>query len=322
MHPRSPCRVSIRIGRSLTILVGFAGTTPMGLAAEPPRSDLRPAGEVAADERLSPLAGLSTAPVPPLLRGHIVLPEGVGLVVRTVAPGSRAERAGVRVHDVLVSLDGQGLLRPDHLAELVAAAGPEAPLALDVLRAGSHFTAPLAVPPAAVDDTLPPQPDAPAPLAEPPPGAAPIPTGQPVSEPLAATPAEPFVPPPGARRLGPDAVLLEGRDYWLKVYRAADLCLMARDARGWLVFNGPIATPEQRSLIPRQVRERVAKLEQMLDAVAVTPAPLPKPPAVATEPPKPRPAPAAPVTAAPASPAAAEPVTEIGRLDVDPIEIR
>jgi hypothetical protein len=97
---------------------------------------------------------------------------------------------------------------------------------------------------------------------------------------------------------------------------------MARDARGWLVFNGPIATPEQRSLIPRQVRERVAKLEQMLDAVAVTPAPLPKPPAVATEPPKPRPAPAAPVTAAPASPAAAEPVTEIGRLDVDPIEIR
>lgn len=325
MHPRRPCRVSIRIGRSLTILVGLAGATPIGMAVEPPRSDLRPAGEVAANERLSPLAGLTTAPVPPLLRGHIVLPEGVGLVVRTVASGSRAERAGLRVHDVLVSLDGQGLLSPDHFTGLVAAAGPESPLALDVLRAGRHLTASLAaprvVPPAAVEDTLPPQPDAPAPLAALPPDAAPIPNGQPVPEPVVATPSRPFVPPPGARRLGPDAVLLEGRDYWLKVYRAADLCLMARDARGWLVFNGPIATPEQRSLIPRQVRERVAQLEQMLDAVAATSPPLPKPPAVASEPQKPAPAPpAAPPPQAP--PPAAEPVTEIGRLDVDPIEIR
>jgi hypothetical protein len=143
-------------------------------------------------------------------------------------------------------------------------------------------------------------------------------------------------------------VLLEDRDFWLKVYRDSDTCLMARDARGWLVFNGPIATPQQRSLIPRRVRERVAQLELMLDTVA-TPATTipPPPPAVAAGPTAPSPSaplspdrqapdrqaptasaptasvPAAlpPVVAAPPAPTV-EPVTEIGRLDVDPIEVR
>jgi hypothetical protein len=297
---------------------------------------------------------MSLVPVPPLLRNHLVLPEGAGLVVREVAAGSPAEAAGLRVHDVLVFLDRQALLRPDHLAALIAAAGPEAPLVLEVRRAGRQLSVSLNPSRSSVGDSVPPQPGAPAALAEPPPEAAPIPTTQPTIGPVAAAPSAPFVPPPGARRLGPDAVLLEDGDYWLKVYRDADTCLMARDARGWLVFNGPIATPQQRSLIPRRVRERVAQLEQMLDAVAAPPT-TPPPSAVAAGPitppqsaklaPAPTPSVTAPptsVTAPPASvaapqasggiprapspqaPAAAttEPVTEIGRLDVDPIEIR
>jgi hypothetical protein len=283
---------------------------------------------------------MTLVPVPALLRNHLVLPEGAGLVVREVAAGSTAEAAGLRVHDLLVFLDGQALLRPDHLAALVTAAGPEAPLLLEVRRAGRQLSVSLNPSRASGNGGVPPQPGAPAALAEPPPGAAPIPTHQPTTGPVAAAPSTPFVPPPGARRLGPDAVLLEDGDYWLKVYRAADTCLMARDARGWLVFNGPIDTPQQRSLIPRRVRERVAHLELMLDAVAA-PALTPPPPAVAagqTAPPqaaKPAPAPTPNVTTPPTSvgtasapspqaPAAVtvEPVTEIGRLDVDPIEIR
>jgi hypothetical protein len=80
---------------------------------------------------------------------------------------------------------------------------------------------------------------------------------------------------------------------------------MVRDGRGWLLFNGPIATPQQRSLIPRRVRDRVILLEQMLDTVAVhRPSPTPTATAPATPPPQ------------------AEPVAEIGSLDVAPIEIR
>ena len=98
---------------------------------------------------------------------------------------------------------------------------------------------------------------------------------------------------------------------------------MARDARGWLVFNGPIATPQQRSLIPRQMRQRVTQLEMMLDAVAVAPPPAATvsatpPPSAASLPSEP----AAPPPSALPQPPAAEPITEIGRLDVAPIEIR
>jgi membrane-associated protease RseP (regulator of RpoE activity) len=345
MHLRSSRRVSITLARLASMLLGLAAAARAG-AAEPPRSDLRPAGEVAAAERNAPVAGMTLVPVPALLRNHLVLPEGAGLVVREVAAGSAAEAAGLRVHDVLVFLDGQAILRPDHLAALVAAAGPEAPLVLEVRRAGRQLNVSLNPSRSSGSDSVPPQPGAPAALAEPPPGAAPIPTTQPIIGPVAAAPSAPFVPPPGARRLGPDAVLLEEGDYWLKVYRAADTCLMARDARGWLVFNGPISTPQQRSLIPRQVRDRVAKLELMLDAVAAPPT-TPSPPAVAAgptalPPSAAKPAPAPTVTApqtsvaappasvgiprapSPQAPAAAtiEPGTEIGRLDVDPIEIR
>lgn len=343
MHPRSSSRVSITLVPLASTLLGIAAFARAG-AAEPPRSDLRPAGEVAAAERNTPVAGMTLALVPALLRNHLVLPEGAGLVIREVVAGSPAEAAGLRMHDVLVFLDGQALLRPDHLAALIAAAGPETPLLLEVRRAGRQLSVSLNPSRSSGADSLPPQPGAPATLAEPPPGAAPIPTTQPTIGPAAAAPSAPFVPPPGARRLGPDAVLLEDRDYWLKVYRDADTCLMARDARGWLVFNGPIATPQQRSLIPRRVRERVATLELMLDAVAA-PATTPPPLAVAAGPTAPaaaKPAPPPSVTPPPASagidpasvgrsrallpqaPAAAtiEPITEIGRLDVDPIEIR
>ena len=322
MHSRSPARVTVIGARRLAALMGMVTAAHGAIAGEPPRSDLRPAGEVAAAAADSPVAGVTVAHVPPLLRGHIQLPPEVGLVVRSVTAGSPAERAGLLVHDVLVSLDGRPLKLPEDLPALVAAAGPEAALVLDIRRAGQRRAVALAPSAPSDGETVPPQPGAPAPLASPPPGAAPIRADQPPAGALTAPQAPPFTPPPGARRLGPDVVLLEDRDCWLKVYRAADLCLMARDARGWLVFNGPIATPQQRSLIPRQMRQRVTQLEMMLDAVAVAPPPATTvpaaPPPSAANLPK---GPAAPPASAPPPPAA-EPVTEIGRLDIDPIEIR
>ena len=125
--------------------------------------------------------------------------------------------------------------------------------------------------------------------------------------------------------------MIDNRDFWLKVYRDTETCLMVRDARGWLLFNGPIATPQQRSLIPRRVRDRVIQLETMLDAVAVrTDAPPPGAPRSLE--PVTAAAPgtaAAPVTQAQEAagpgriPAKeAEPFVEIGSLDVAPIEIR
>jgi hypothetical protein len=62
--------------------------------------------------------------------------------------------------------------------------------------------------------------------------------------------------------------------------------LVVLDPRGRIVFNDAIETPEQRSLIPQSVRQRVEQMERSLES------------------------------------AARPPVLEVGRLDVEPIEIR
>lgn len=299
--------------------------------SEPPRSIIQPAAELAAADRASPASGLTTSRAPEVLREQLGLPGGAGLVVEDVAAGSAAARAGLRRHDVLVSLDEQWLVLPEQVAAVAAAAPPNAPLVLEVRRAGRALS--LALGAAGVPAAGPERADASTPAAPartasgpPPAAAAALP-----APPPASTRAEAIAPLPGARRLGPDAVILEDRDCRLKVYRDGDTRLSVRDARGWLVFNGPISTPAQRSLIPRRVRDRVERLELMLDAVADAAAPLAvpaTPPTVAqaaVAPPQAAPAavpPASPavppVTAAPAD----APVAEVGSLDVAPIEIR
>ncbi len=316
---RNPIRLPVALG---TVLVAATGTA----RAEPPRSIIQPAAELAAADRASPAAGLTTSRAPEVLREQLALPAGAGLVVEGIVAGSAAERAGLKRHDVLVSLDDQWLVLPEQVAALAAAAAPNAPLVLDVRRAGRSLTLSLGT-----------QSPAPAEAAA---GAPPATPQAPAAPPLASPPApatraEPLPPLPGARRLGPDAVLLEDRDCRLKVYRDGDTRLSVRDARGWLVFNGPIATPAQRALIPRRVRDRVERLEVMLDAVAdsAAPPPLPAAPALA-DPPRAAPVEAAAMPAGPpAAPAATvvgpasrtppdAPVAEVGSLDVAPIEIR
>ncbi len=346
--------------RALNLLaLGLVAAGDSGLAAEAPRSNLQSVGEVAAAERRSPAIGLVTSRAPDVLREQLGLERGAGLVVEAVAIGSPAERAGLKRNDVLVSLDEQLLVLPEQLAALVSASRPDAPLVIEVRRGGKSLQASLAALPAAplvpavaapvVPPTTPtmteatPSPSkAEAPKASQPAAlpaaeeAVPIAaaSGPPQPGPVADPPAAPvdFVPPPGARRLGPNAVVLDGRDYWLKVYRDSETCLMVRDARGWLLFNGPIATPKQRSLIPRRVRDRVIQLETMLDAVAVRSDAPATPARPAASGPQRQPAPAtpnvaaAPPATAPATPpareVAADPVAEIGALDVAPIEIR
>jgi len=352
-------RLTIRRSVGLA-LVGLAAATATARAATPPRSNLQSVGEVAAAERRSPAIGLVTSRAPDVLRDQLGLDRGAGLVVEAVAVGSHAEKAGLKRHDVLVSLDDQLLVLPEQLATLVAASRPDATLVIDVRRGGKSLEIVLGLSPApTLPQSIPAGPEPPAPqtpdrvpatVASAPAAPAsnvPPPASLPASEealpmtaagsgatpgppPVATAPPIDFVPPPGSRRLGPNAVVIDNRDFWIKVYRDTETCLMVRDARGWLLFNGPIATPQQRSLIPRRVRDRVIQLETMLDVVAAR---TDAPPAGAPRSLEPVTA-AAPVAAAPGTPAQeppgpgripakeAEPFVEIGSLDVAPIEIR
>ena len=53
--------------------------------------------------------GINLTDLTPELRAHFGVPEGEGVMVGKVEPGSPAEKAGVKVGDILTSVDGQAI---------------------------------------------------------------------------------------------------------------------------------------------------------------------------------------------------------------------
>jgi len=70
------------------------------------------------------------------LAGHLGLDTDDALVIASVEDGSPAARAGLEVHDVIVSIGGQERVGHGALLAAIAQAGPE-PLKLELLRKGS-----------------------------------------------------------------------------------------------------------------------------------------------------------------------------------------
>lgn len=100
-----------------------------------------------------PVTGLTTATVPAVVRAQLeqtVLPEGFGLVVEEVAPGSAAERAGVKPFDILVTFDDQRLVSSEQLAALTRTVEGRQRLPLTVIRGGRTKTLKLRLDPEAV----------------------------------------------------------------------------------------------------------------------------------------------------------------------------
>jgi membrane-associated protease RseP (regulator of RpoE activity) len=73
------------------------------------------------------------------IRAQLGLEEGQGVIVMEVAPGSAAEKAGIKANDVLISLDGEPIAGVTELAELVQQSGGE-PISLKLLRDGEETT--------------------------------------------------------------------------------------------------------------------------------------------------------------------------------------
>ena len=76
--------------------------------------------------------GIATKDVAPVLREHLAIPEGFGVQIVHVVPGSPAAEAGLKPADVLTKLDDQLLTTPEHLALLVRMKkkGDKVPLAI------------------------------------------------------------------------------------------------------------------------------------------------------------------------------------------------
>lgn len=81
-----------------------------------------------------PYLGLSAAPIPPTSVERFGVREG--LFVQEVTPGGPAQRAGLRVGDVLTAVNGRAVGGPDDLFLAVVTARTGEVLSVDYLRAG------------------------------------------------------------------------------------------------------------------------------------------------------------------------------------------
>jgi C-terminal processing protease CtpA/Prc len=83
--------------------------------------------------------GVSVTPLGPALRSQLQLSGEKGMAVIDVVKESPAEHAGIKLHDILLSLAGNDLTNQERLVELVQKNG-EKPAALELIRAGKTQT--------------------------------------------------------------------------------------------------------------------------------------------------------------------------------------
>jgi len=99
--------------------------------------ELLPRLEFAPRQRADrPLLGIEWEQPSAALRSHVRLGRG-GLLVTRVVPGSRAERLGLRVHDVLVKLGGSGVALASDVSRVLREAGDHT-LTAEIIRAGER----------------------------------------------------------------------------------------------------------------------------------------------------------------------------------------
>lgn len=82
--------------------------------------------------------GVMTRDVTPELRSQFSLPEGFGLMVEEVMPGSPAEQTGLKKHDILLKLEDQQLITMEQLMALVRARKKGEVVSLTVISGGKE----------------------------------------------------------------------------------------------------------------------------------------------------------------------------------------
>jgi hypothetical protein len=277
-HTLSPTR-HVRIAAGIAIACVACLTAH---AADAPRSHLEPAGNASITPKSCAALGLKLSRASGVLRQQLALRRGAGLVVEAVMPGSTAARAGFAQHDVLVRLDDQLLVLPEQLDALLESSESDEPLACTILRGGREIVVPVGQQPvggqprsSAANGGLRPTASS----------LAIVEQAAPRQGPIAAAPL---------RRLADETLVRQDEDYQIRLTSGDETRLVVSDARGHVVFNDTIDTPEGRSRMPPIVRDRVSAMERMLETRQQRPAGDTKP----------------------------APAAEIGSLDVSPVELR
>jgi hypothetical protein len=230
---------------------------------------VRQVGKAGEKEKV-PFIGVMTEAVPASLASQLGLAEGTGLVVKQVVSGSPAA-AVLKTHDILLKLDEQLLMDMRQLSVLLRMRKENDEITLTYLRGGKQATAKVKL------------------------GVQEVPKLA-----MRAAGTEPMsslhIDPQGGGRQEVDRILsliderrLSGRptdggpdvrvitmntanstmvlsdDLGSMEITAKDgkKTLVAKDAKGAVIFDGPITTPEERKALPPAVAERLGKLEDL-----------------------------------------------------------
>lgn len=97
------------------------------------RGDEHPRGK-----EMRTFLGVATSPVHPALREHLDLDDGFGIQVEQVLENSPAGEAGLKESDILILLDDQRLIGPEHLSLLVRSMEPGDKVTLAIIRKGKE----------------------------------------------------------------------------------------------------------------------------------------------------------------------------------------
>ncbi|HVE39975.1 MAG TPA: PDZ domain-containing protein [Planctomycetota bacterium] len=87
-----------------------------------------------------PWLGVQPEDLPDELRAQLDLPEGEGLLVTDVLPGSPAEKAGLKKNDILTKIDGKSVKGEESLAKFMSTAKAGQEATLTVLRKAKEQT--------------------------------------------------------------------------------------------------------------------------------------------------------------------------------------
>ncbi len=93
--------------------------------------------------------GVELQPVTPALKQRLNLSRDSGLVVIDVTPGSLGAAMGLQPRDVIVGFAGRAVATPQELQQAVAAAPPNQPLDLTIVRGVQEMKLTATLPPAA-----------------------------------------------------------------------------------------------------------------------------------------------------------------------------
>jgi len=118
--------------RLLIPIIAAAITLP-ALAADKDKIE-----EPSAKEASGTYLGVAMGEIPPLTRAQLGLPEGIGVSVEHVTKGSAAEKAGLKVNDIITQLDEQLIINSQQLQTLIRTKKPGEEVKLTYIRKGKE----------------------------------------------------------------------------------------------------------------------------------------------------------------------------------------